>query len=39
MPRHRPPLKDIMRLTGSSRATADRALNARDGAPGDVGRR
>ena len=31
MPRHRPPLKDIMRLTGLSRATVDRALNARDG--------
>ena len=31
MPRNRPPLKDIMRLTGLSRATVDRALNARDG--------
>lgn len=31
MPRHRPPLKDIMRITGLSRATVDRALNAREG--------
>ena len=31
MTRNRPPLKDIMRLTGLSRATIDRALNARDG--------
>lgn len=31
MSRHRPPLKDIMRITGLSRATVDRALNAREG--------
>jgi len=34
MKRSRPPLKDIMRLTGLSRATIDRALNGRAGVQG-----